>query len=280
MQLITNSLFGRLSVFLLATVAFSACADATKTSPAPVDPPEPTNYAPVTFANDKYELLGSVSVGTPITLINHVTGEVFFTSLARTARKRDYMGDVQQYGTPGGQPKWATPENTFRQIRATTAIVGGHVENLLPIPKTLLDNKSLAAKIDKRIRSESLLDSVLTSMGEKESLIANDREYLSDKLPVLYEIRDGDRWLTLVSYAYSFPGNEEEQAGPKFLMENDKLYPLLGNCASLPHFYALDGHVYFRHMTAQCESGYIVVGNYVVLADRVKKEWLTYAYAN
>ena len=247
--------------------------------PAPEQSPTPMRYAPVGYGDEGYELTENIDKGTPITLVNHLTGEVSLTHSSDAGSKTDYMGDRYEYSALESQPSWPIPENTFRQNMATTAIMGQHLEEIKTIDPKLVKNSSLTTKIDERIRSQSLLDSTMMSLGENEETIGYYRDQLADMLPELYQVRFEGRKITLVSYDYAF-SESSFRMGPKFIIENDKLFPLLGNCAFMPQFYSVNGHLYFRHITSRCETGHILVENYVIIADGAKREWNTFAYAN
>lgn len=272
-----NTLFGRFVLGMLLALILAACGGAeVQYDPAPVEAPTPSSYAPVTVSDDgKYELMESFSPGTSVTLINHLTGDIFQTGTVRTVSRVHYEGGRYQVSPLAQQPDWPAPEHLFGQLLSITAVVGLPVDSITLLPRTPIKDKKLIAKLNQRIREEGLLDSVLGN----DKAAQHERDYLADKLPTLYAVHHAGRRIIVIAYPEEFPG-EESEMGAKFLLENDHIHPLSGGCTSLPHFYAHGGHIFFRNRRGGCESGDILVSNYVVLADSVEAEWATYAYAN
>mgnify|MGYP003662513305 CR=1 FL=1 len=117
----------------------------------------------------------------------------------------------------------------------------------------------------------------LVTMDIKDQLAKEYLTSLEGTLPRTSQIEFLGRKVTLISYELSTisPG-----LGPQMLAIGDNVVALKGSCGTQPHFYSIGEHLYFRLVTSVCETGYILVGNYVVLSDNYKLEWETADYAN
>lgn len=255
----------------------SACSQQSSTSPKEIIPPEPYTYFPISFHGGDIELWAQIDTVTPITLINHQTGSVAETLTAKTGRRNDDYRGQYAFTSLAASPSWNSTENYINKVSSITAMVGVPYSEVEAIYPVRVDDQELAGRLDKRIRKEAALDSALRSMGNKKELAEDYHKALEGKTPKLFEVYFGDRKILLISYELA---RFSTGYGPKLLLVEDKIIPLMGSCASLPLFYSIGEHLYFRLLTSLCETGYILVGNYVVLNDTVKLEWATADYAN
>lgn len=257
--------------------AASSCSQQSSNPTAKIVPPEPYTYFPVSFRGANIELLAKLDTVTPITLINHSDGSVSQTLTDKTGTRDDEYRGRYDYTSLKASPSWNSSENYIQKVSAITALIGVDYTAIQVLYPKVVSDPDLARELDSKVRKEALIDSAIYTMDIKQRSAEEYLNSLKDKLPTISELELSGREVLLISYELAdiAPGK-----GPQLLAVGDQIIPLKGSCASAPHFYAIGDHLYFRLLTGLCESGFILVENYIILDDSIKQEWTTGVYAN
>ena len=238
---------------------------------------EKTLYADLTSSGNDLALSGSYPVGTKVTLVNHLTGEIFLSQVTNTRTDQaDFWGDIK-YSQLADVPKW---END--KLHLYTTVMIGEVDPAISFLETVLyadwelsDSLHLILKKAGMLEKYTILEKVAKEPVTAEMTMV-DKMWKEIRIehPLLYKINGFSKELLFITYSATDDG------GPAFLLVGDKLFVLPGECSGIPYFYLSNGILYLRHLSTDCGNGVVLVGNYAVFSDQLVEAYKSFEYSN